>query len=187
LDVIGVPQAINLGGVVENDLVATETDGVIKFSATGDVADTATGSITAAGVTTNAPGTGIGTAHPASLVFDNGVGVQKAPKLVLAKGGGTFSGDTLFTSIDPTPGTVQDLVCGLGTIRITGITDDEATPLAYTNPIGGPVTTTPGQSTVAASNTIHFGVSLTTVKGGNAAVYQSGACTGGTFNVVVDY
>jgi hypothetical protein len=190
VDVIGVPQQITLGGTVENDLVATATAGVVKFSATGNVADLATGTVTAAGVATGSPGLGINSAHPASLVFDS-VAAITLPQLKLVHGGGDFSAENLYVSVDPTGGSVVDLTCG-GTIKITALSDDSATtPMSWTKPVGGAATQVAvGKQPVsmaAGGNVIKFGFTLSTNTATTSSSYVTGACTGGTFNIVVDY
>jgi hypothetical protein len=194
VDVIGVPQTITVGGTVENDLVATATAGVVKFSATGNAADLAAGTLNPDGTFVGHPGTGINSAHPASLVFDSGVGAQTAPQLKLVHGGGNFSTENLFISVDPTAGSVVDMTCG-GTIKITGITDDSdtfaGTQMVWVKPVGGAASQTAVGSrpvdNTAGGNVIKFGVTLSTNTGTTASSYTSGACGGGTFNIVVDY
>lgn len=188
----GTAITVTVGGTVENDLTYTLTNANLKFSATGNATDIATAKIDAAGVVTSAPGNGIGvgSTHPASLVFDTGVGTQTLPAIDVAVGGtGTFDGATMFVGIPASTGVV-DLTCG-GVIKIAHISNDQATPLLWDKPGAGGATGNPGQSVIPAGGNvglIKFGVWLSTVAGTTSTSYTNGACaTPGSFDITIDY
>lgn len=189
---IGSSIQITVNGEVENDLDITLTDGDIFFSAVGQPGDTATGVMAPDGTLTHDTGTGYGldSAEGSSFVWDEGA-ANVVPSIEVTDNF-TFD-DTLelFVGIDPAILPV-DLTCGpvAGNIRIASITTDQATPLVFTIPEGGPPDpSTPGHGPlVGGVTTVSFGLSFETLSGLDLGDIVSGVCgTPGTFNVVLSY
>lgn len=175
------PTTLPVSAGVNNDItVSISNTDLGGFSVTGGATDTASGTFTPGGALMSTPGTGIGvgSVHPASFVWDQSHPPQ-TPTIDLSSG---FHNAPLYVTYS----NVVNLAClGGGTIRITRITDDLATPTVWSKPGAGAPSSTQGRDMLdgGGSKTFHIGMTLATTAGNT---YTSGACSG-SFDFTVEY
>jgi hypothetical protein len=174
---ITTPTTVPTAAAVDNSMtiVVSNTD-LGRFSVVGKPLDTATASFTPGGSPSGDPGMGINSPQPASFVWDLAHPPQ-TPTVALSAG---FHNAPIFITYS----SVVDLSCPGGTIRITHITDDLATPTIWDKPPGGPITSSAGQDLLdgTGAKTFHIGMTFMTTN----STYSSGACTG-SFDFTVEY
>ena len=176
---IGSPVTLDMDATVENtiDVVVTTPINFGTIGAISDGTDTATLTLSPAGVVTEDPGTGYGGADPAAIVMD--------PSSVPTVGAIAVTAAFENTELYVTYQNVIDLANGGRTFEVTAVVDDLATPGAYDG-VTDTMTTIGHETTdIAGALSFNIGASITTDTPGNTA-YPDGNYDGG-LDIVFSY